>query len=321
MKSPLPPLLVMAGSQLLLKNRSIRSACQVATAAGWRTERADGSVRGAVEASLSDTAVFGDGVLVRVVNPEKQDVKLYEAWVAAPTEGICLLLDYDGEPKGNTKFGKWVGTLTPKQYRCFTLSDKPWEAAKEATKFVVDEFGRWGKTLDEDYAKAIVERSGSDLGVLSYEVMKICLLADAEGTTKIEAKHIKPCLAEIFEVAADPIIEALGEKNKKKLAQALYRLRHSAPNDPTIPISYLLAKTGQRWLKVASVSGKDPALAAQELNIHPWYFKNKLLPPARTWGVVGAAKLIQTAAAIERSVKSGHISPWNELEARLFALV
>lgn len=321
MKSPLPPLLVMAGSQLLLKNRSVRSACQVAAAAGWRTERADGSVRGAVEASLSDTAVFGDGVLVRVVNPEKQDVKLYEAWVSAPTEGICLLLDYEGDPKGNTKFGKWVGTLTPKQYRCFTLSDKPWEAAREATKFVVDEFGRWGKTLDEDYAKAIVDRSGSDLGVLSYEVMKICLLADAEGTTKIEAKHIKPCLAEIFEVAADPIIEALGEKNKKKLALALYRLRRSAPNDPTIPISYLLAKTGQRWLKVASVASKDPAIAAQELNIHPWYYKNKLLPPARTWGVAGAAKLIQTAAAIERSVKSGHLSPWNELEARLFALV
>ena len=188
-----------------------------------------------------------------------------------------------------------------------------------AAGFLIEEAKLHGMSISPALAHALVSRVGADLGMLTFEVEKMALLAAAAGVTEIGTDQIKGGMAPIAEASVAPIAEALATRNVKELSKALARVRKTTAADPTIRISRFLGSSVQRWVQAVHLENLPPAAAAAELKMNPWYFQNKILPAARRWGKEGTVRLATDLAASERALLNGAISPWTVLTARLLA--
>lgn len=317
-------LTAISGSQGLLRRRALQEAIRIQKAAGWRVEQVDGANKIELWGAMAQGGImFEDNqVLVVVSNPEKADLQLLQDHMDDGEESIVLLLHYEDDPKGNTKFGKWLKSLSPGVHRSFPAppDSKPWEAEALAIGFCVDEAKRLGKVLSEGLAKAIVTRCGSDLGVLSFELMKMCILADLDGVADLTAAQIKPVMAPLLEASLMPIIESLSVKSAVGLSRALERVRATHKGDPTMSVCGMVGKTALRWLGAVELRGRSPEEAADMLRENPWFFKNKLLSQVQSWKREEVVRLLKVIGESQRGVLSGHLSPWTGLTARLLAL-
>jgi hypothetical protein len=145
------------------------------------------------------------------------------------------------------------------------------------------------------------------------------LLADARGTAVLDKDVVKGAMASIEEASVGPIIEALAVRSRKRLSRALVRVRKTSRYDPTMRVCRFLGSSVLRWLQAAHLDALPPKAAASELGLNPWYFENKILPPARRWGKAGTIQLASDLAASERAVLNGAVNPWVVLTTRLLA--
>jgi|SaaInlLV_10m_DNA_2_1039722.scaffolds.fasta_scaffold05902_4 DNA polymerase III delta subunit len=312
-----PSLLVVSGSEVLLRRRFLKHIKATQLAAGWGVEDVDGSDSMAVRDVL-DGGMFVVGNVLGVVHtPQKMDLDLLAKHHAAKDYEVTLLLHIEGEPDGRTKFGKFVKKLG-NVHKGFPKASE-WDAPKVAAKFIHSEVKDQGMTIRPALASALVSRVGSDLGMLAFEVQKMVLLAQTAGVTAIEAEQVKGAMAPIAEAAVAPIMDALATRNRKRLSKALAQIRRTSRGDPTMRICRFLGSSVTRWVQAAHLDNLPPRAAAGELGINPWFFENKVLPPARLWGKAGTVRLAADLAASERAVLNGAVSPWTVLTARLLA--
>jgi len=315
-KDKFPPLLIISGSEGLLRRRFLASIVGAQRAEGWAIEHVDGNNLAEVRDALDGGGMFMDVRTLAVVhNPHKVSLKLLTEQVASKDYVTTLLLYLEKEPDGRTKFGKFVKTQSA-HHKAFPLPDQ-WNGPKVATAFVLDEFRVYGKTLNPDLAGALVGRAGSDLGILAFEVQKISLLA---GDAKvITSTHIKGGMSEVAEAAVGPILDALASRNPKRLSRALAKVRETHHQDPTIHICRFLGPTVVRWMQVSYLDNMPPRAAASEIGMNLWYFENKILPASKRWGQRGTVQLIADLAHSERAVLSGALNGWVVLTSRLLA--
>jgi len=312
-----PSLLVVSGSEVLLRRRFINHIRATQLAAGWGVEDVDGSDSMAVRDVL-DGGMFVVGHVLGVVHtPQKMDLDLLTKHHEATDYEVTLLLHIEGEPDGRTKFGKFVKKLG-NVHKGFPKASE-WDGPKVGATFIHSEVEGYGMTIRPALAHAVIARVGSDLGMLAFEVEKMVLLAQAAGVTAIEPEQIKGAIAPIAEAAVAPIVDALATRNQKRLSKALASIRRTSKTDPTMRICRLLGSSVTRWIQAAHLDNLPPRAAATELGINPWFFENKVLPPARLWGKAGTVRLAADLAASERAVLNGAVSPWTVLTARLLA--
>lgn len=303
-------LLLVSGSQALLRHRLVHQLVQANEAAGVRIDHVDGELPGTVGQAMSGSMFFVGKSLAVVSSPHKGDLDLYREHRKAKNPSTVLLLHYEGDPKGNTKFGKFAKELGAKAHQQFAAPDK-WKAADQAADFVVREAKeQHGKKIEERLARALVQRAGSNFGVLVFELRKMAILASAAGSDTIEAEHVKQGMAELVEVDIGLLLDAFRTRNKKALTNTLHRIRQRAPRDPTMMVCRLVGAEAQKWLQAASLKHMPPKAAAAELGLNAWYFEKKILPVAKRWGVPDLVSLISALAAGERGVLDGHNSPW-----------
>ena len=314
----LPPLLVVSGSQDLLRRRFLREVVVTQRALGW-------TVLGVNGASLSDVreAIEGDpfvpvDTLAVVINPEKVPVEVLEKHHESKDYQTTLLLHIEGDPDGRSKLGKTLKASWAAIHKSFPEPSE-WQAAKVAAEFVQAEMLRHKLTIPTSLATLLVDRSGADLGVLSFEVDKIATLTKVMGATVVDAIHLKGGMAPIAEASVFPIVDALGARNTKKLMKALTALRRTSRDDPTMRVSRLLATNVLKWLRATYLSQLPPKAAADELGVHPWVFESKILPAVQRWGQKGATQLVADLAAVERAVLNGAQDPWVILSTRLLS--
>lgn len=323
MASP-PTLFAISGSQGLLQRRAVQEAIGHQKKAGWRIDYVDGSNKSDLRAALSQGGLMFEEnqILVVVSKPEKADLDILQEQLDDGEEGIVLLLDYQDDPKGNTKFGKWLKKLPPKLHRNFPAApdSKPWEAEAQAVEFCVVEAKRLGKKLSEAMSRAIVKRCGSDFGVLSFELMKMCILADLDGVRELGSPQIKPVMAPMMEASLMPIMEALSIKQPVGVARALDRVKKTHKGDPTMAVCGMVGRTALRWLGAIELRDRDPNEAADMLRENPWFYRNKLLPQVQGWKREEVIRLLKVIGESQRAVLSGHVAPWTGLTARLLAL-
>jgi len=314
--SKFPPLLILSGSQTILRLRFIKHMTATQEADGWSVEQVDGADPMAVRDVLDGAGMLVASKTLAVVrNPHKVSLEILDKQCLVQDYDTTLLLHIEGEPDGRTKFGKWV-KAHKKVHKGFPKPTE-WDAPKVAAVFVVDEVKAYGMTIRPSLADALIGRVGSDLGMLSFEVEKMSLLATANGTKIIEAAEVKGAMAPIAGASVSPIVDALAARNRKRLARALTRFRKRSGADPTMRICGLLRKMVLRWLEAVYLDALPPAAAAKELGMNPWYFKNKILPAAKRWGKAGTVKVARGIATSERAVLNGAISPWTLLTATL----
>lgn len=311
-----PSLLILSGSQTILRLRFFRHMISTQEAEGWVIDYVDGVSPTAVRDVLDGGGLFMASKTLAVVNnPHKVALEVLDKHLGAKDYDTTLLLYIEGEPDGRTKFGKWVKAHS-KIHKAFPEPTE-WKAPEVAAQFVSDEVKRYGMTIQPSLAIALVSRGGADLGMLSFEVQKMAMLAMAHGTKVIDMAEVKGAMAPIAAASVAPIVEALAKRNRKKLSRALVRLRKTTGADPTMRICGLLRTNVLRWISAVYLDNLPPAAAAAELGLNKWYFENKILPPAQRWGKAGTVRLARGIALAERAVLNGAVSPWTLLTAQL----
>jgi len=319
-----PNILIVTGDEDFIRRRTVREIVAAKAADGWRTDQVDGADSAQLDAVLGSGGMFlqvSKRSLVVVENPEKADLEIYKAHADDEETDIILLLHYEGNPAGNTKFGKWVATQKANVKECKTPAKK-WEIPEKYAAFCVQEAKKRGLTLDGGLAGAIVERAGANLGVLSFEILKLVMLAQAEGVTVITPDNVKASLAVLLEAEVQPVIVALSGRNQKRLSTTLERLRQTTRDDATIPVCRSLSSSVLRWFSVADLreQGKSPDEAALLLGQNPWFYRNKLLPQVSRWSRRDLLELFRALAISERKALSGAVNPWVGLVGRLLSV-
>jgi DNA polymerase III delta subunit len=318
-----PGVLIVTGDEEFLCRRTVQDIVSTKGAEGWKIERADGAVAGQLDAVLDGSGFVllssAPRVLVVVENPDKIDPQTYKDHLADP--GLTtLLLHYDGIPAATSRFGKFVAEQKAIHKEC--KAPKRWEAEAFASDFVVKEAKRQGLSLEPALAGAVVERAGSDLGVLSFEVLKFKMLAQATGVTDVTPDLVGQSLAQLTEAEVQPVVEAVSQRNVRRLCQVLDRLYRTSKSDSTVMVCRVLGSAVMQWISIVDLrtKGKSPDESAALLGVHPWVYKNKLLPQASGWNLRELTGLLQALACSERAVFSGAVHPWQGLVGRLVSL-
>lgn len=311
-----PPLTIVSGSQTLLRRRFLLNVVETQRAAGWKILEVDATVPGAVQEAL-DGDMFNPALCLAVVSsPEKIPLEMLERHHGSKDYLTTLLLHIEGEPDGRSKFGKAVKGVWSSVHKNFP-EPSDWQASKVAVEFVQAEALRLGLVFPVPLATVLVERSGTDLGVLAFEVMKIGVLANLAGVKEIDVGHVKGGMAPIAEASAFPIADALQGRNAKKLLKAMVTLRRTSRDDPTMRVSRLLASSITKWLQASYLTDMPAKAVAEELGVHPWVYESKIAPAVQRWGLSGTVALLSDLAAAERAVLSGAQDPWVVLTTRL----
>lgn len=322
MKAKQPAVTAITGEEHVLRRREITRILTHMKGRGWVVEEADGLVPGSLEEALTPDP-FADRsppIIALVTNPEKLHIDVLTRYVEDPPADTALLLDYDGIPKGNTKFGKFCEALG-KNHRSYE-KPKAYQAAERARDFLLAEVSVRGLTLNPKLADAIVTSCGSDLGVLTFEALKLCTLAEAEGQKEVTVEHAKGATARIAQGRVDTIKDALLSRNRISVARALTRVKESHGKDMTMPVTRFLQKDVLLWVAAADLVARNtpPDDIAVELSLHPWFLKNKVLPALRNWTVADLVRIPAALAAAERAVLTGAVKPWVVLSARLLEI-
>lgn len=315
--------LIVVGNEEFLCRRFIQEVIDTKSPEGWDVRHVDAGQEGA----LSDVLETSDGIfvgsqktLVIVTNPHKVDVGVYESHLEDKDSQTVLLLHYDGLPKGNTKFGKFVAAH-PKLVKEMK-APKPWEAEEAAVSFCIREAAKVHKIqMESAAAQLLAEYGGLNLGILSYEILKMATLAKAEGVSTITRQFAMRTLAMVAQVQLQPTVRALSERNSKKLVRALQRFQKSMKGDATILVCRTLGKEAQTWLAATSLreKGKSPEEIAGMLGLHPYVVKTKLLPQISLWTRSDLIQVLRALAQSERAVVTGAVSPWIGLVGRLIS--
>ena len=314
------PVFAVSGSNDFIRFRSLNRLVEQHQKNGWKIDRINGTLSSTLRTSLSQGSMdfmVDSPILIVVDQAEKADLPLLESHAKDLGSDIVVLLHYEGDPKDNTKFGKFLKDLG-KQHRNYP-SPKDWDADKEAVEFVISEFVSRGKTIAPNLAASFVARLGSDLGFLYWEILKISMLADADDLSEIDAIRIKGGIAPLTELAIQPIIEAVARRNAKALAIHLGRLKKTTKDDQTIRLCRVLFDGATKWLAAAEYKnrGFSEDDAAKDMGLNPWFWKNKVLPLAVSWTCKDAARLVEKLGNAERAVLAGEINPWAKLVAGL----
>ena len=332
-----PLVCAISGSQDFLQRRQVASTIELQRKQGWRVQVVEGSdAVGLNTAVLQGGGMFEDETskLVVVRNPEKSDLSVLEQHLTNKTSHVMVLLDIVGEPKANSRFGKFVAGLGPKAHVTYPVPEKKWEAASIAAKFCTAEAQRYGKTLADDIAEVLVKRCGTNYGFLAFEIQKYAILAEARGQDKIRAEELRDAMATLGEVSLDGVKEALAAKNAKRLASALERVRKGS-KDPVMGLCGFLdalilgRKSDSRndkpsvgWihLSVLVSQGKGFEQIAAHTGLNPWFCQKQLLPEVKAWSPKDLIQLLQAVSATRRGVLTGQSDPWTGLVARLLYL-
>jgi DNA polymerase III delta subunit len=309
----------ISGDEHLFRRREVAEAVEIQQKAGWEVDIIDGSLPGAIPAALGQGGLFGDDnkMVIVVRNAGKSDLKVIKEHAAEGDPELVLLLDVEGKPKGNTKFGRFLKDLG-KAHREF---NKPaeWKLEEYATEFCMREMGTYDKILDRDKALLLVQYSGTDLGTLSYEVLKIAMLMGPGDPTKVEVAHLKGAIAPLAETPVEQVKQAVMMRNRLLVVNALRRVRKTSKTDPTIMVTRTLGAVLFSWLELASYveQGMSSDEIADVTGQNAWYVKNKVLPRIRNWTVGDLKKAICSVAYAERAVFKGLLDPWTLLTVGL----
>lgn len=318
-----PPVVVLSGSHDYLRHREVRAAVTMADLSGRSVEYVEGTDREELSRTLSSTGVFfQEDVLVVVNNPEKIDAELVLRHHEKGSNSSVLLLHHKGAIKANTNLDKVCKGL-PSRFVAKFEKPKPWEEAEHAAQFCVNEARKLKVKIDEPLAMAIVQNTSTDLGILTFELRKLGYFLGSRGETEITPAHIKQTLASFSELGPKPVITALEKRDLSATSRALANMRRTHVGHlggATLLACAWIGRSAASWLHVAHLNNESYKLSEISLRtgVHEFMLRKTFLPVARRWGQGRLISLVKLVSRVERSVKSGHLNPWVELECALF---
>lgn len=314
-------MVVVSGSHDFLVRREIQKAVAAANATGRKVAHLDASL-GEVEDFLSGSLFFQEPTTAVVSNPEKLSPSVLEAHVKDKKSLTSLVLVYPKDFTLKSEFGELLEPV-PKKHRLAFKQPAPYKLEEQAVAFVSSEVERWGKTITPALASSLVQKVGTDLGVLSYEVMKAVLYANALGQGELLPDIVRGTLSSIGGADLPRLMEALGAGSLKATTRCLVQIREASAQDPTLQVTAWVGNTATQWLHISDLLSRDAdeQEIASRVGVHPYILKKSLLAPAKRWGSSRLVSLVRSVAGVERAVRSGYVSPWTQLEVVLLSAV
>lgn len=321
-----PSVVVLSGDEDFLRVRELREAVAVSDETGRSVEYVEGVNRDEISRVLSSTGVFfQEDVLLVVERPEPVDPGLLIRHHESESSSVCVVLHQEGKIKPGTGLAEVADALPPRLVAKFD-KPKPWEVVDRAVDFCVEQARRREVKLPEPLARAIVQNVGADLGMLTFEVEKIARYLGSEGIAEATPGHVKKVLGAFSQLGPKPVVEALERRDSKQTGNALANMRRTHAGNlsgATLRACAFVSRAAIGWLHVAALLGEgaDAEEIASRVSAHPFVVRRNLLPVARRWGEGRLVSLLKSIARVERSVRSGHVHPWVELECALLGAV
>jgi DNA polymerase III delta subunit len=318
-----PPVVILSGDHDYLRQREVREAVNVADRCGRSVEYLKGTDRGEISRLLSSTGMFfEEEVLVVVDDPENIDADLVIKHHESGDNDTVLVLHQKGAIKAKTNLAKVVKAL-PDRFVAKFEKPKPWEAAEHAANYCSNEARKLGIRLDVPLAMAIVQHAGSDLGVLSFEARKLAFLLGSTGEKEVKGSHVKKTIASFSELGPKPVVEALEKRDLAATSNALINMRRTHAGNvggATLLACAWIGRSATTWLQVSALLQEGYKLGeiSSRTGLHEFVLRKTHLPVSRRWGKGRLTSLVKSIAKVERAVRSGHVSPWIELECALF---
>lgn len=321
-KNP-PPVVILSGTEEFLRVREFREAITVADTTGRSVEYVKGTDSDEIVRIISSAGIFfQEEVLIVVEEPEDIDVDVLLNHHESGSGSVCVLLHCEGSIKAKTNLGKLANEL-PKRFVARFEKPKPWDLEEHARSFCVAEAARRKLTMSPQLAAALVQHAGTDLGVLSFEILKLELLLEPQGGGEISSSHLKSVIAAFTELGPKPVVEALEVRDIRAVGVGLANMRRTHAGDLSGAVMQLCGFIGQvatTWLHVAELlkTGSSPDEISSRVGQHVFVLRKTSIPAARKWGEAKLISLLKSVARVQRAVKGGHLHPWVELEAALF---
>ena len=308
-----PSVVVVGGTEAYLRDREIRKAVLAAVSTGRDVVECGPSDADPMQA-VSYAGTFGMPTLV-IVSASQLKVEDVEKHVAAKKSPVTLLLKVDGELDE-----KKVPSIAPVHGANRIAFSKPKTRkaqTKAAVKFARKEADSRMQSKDVfplRLAEALVNTVGTDLGVVSNEVLKVASLARARGVSPITVDLLKATLHRPSGVDLTRVRKALVAMDPVAMMKALDRLKGGVNGDPVMLLLRAKGAPGKQallWLQICSLLSQEATSEeiSHRLKIPSWAVKGEIAA-AKRWGSSRLSKLVVSLSEVERGALSGAPSPW-----------
>lgn len=269
-RSPLRPYYLLHGEEGFLVARALGVLRVRLIPEGrpgtWRTLWADdeGARLAAALEDLASPPLFGGPQVLIIRQAEalrEDDQAMLLATLERPMGGGCLVLVARVADQRRRLFAACVRAGAA--YAFVPLPDP-----RAAVPWVVRLARESGTEIAAAAAEELVERSGTDLGVLAGEVEKLALAAGPGR--RIEPAHVRAVVAPVRAYQVEEMTDRLARRDLAGAALALRRLL--AGGEPPIRLVAFLAANLRRALHVAELkeAGRADDAIARELGMPPW---------------------------------------------------
>lgn len=229
-------------------------------------------------------------------------------------DGI-LVVDVDGDLPAKSPWSKkkesvsWVETPSP----------KPWERKQLAQEFVRDEAMKRYLILKEAFGNSLVAISGTDLGVLSFELDKLSTYLQELGEQEVQPKHLAQIRGGFVETGTEELVWGVGQRKPDHVTQSLTLIERTMGTGSSVVMRVIgiLAYNLRIWLSCKSLCGGEPNALGARLGLHPFVLKKQHFPHASQWSEKGLLELLHALAKVQLGIRRGHISPFLRLHSTL----
>jgi DNA polymerase III delta subunit len=260
---------------------------------------------GVLEDVFSSGLFDVDPVLVVVHNPTK--VKGLKDYLS-DTRGYEVLAVH-----GNDRLPKLLGGHPYQE-----LNEPKYDDQKVtwAADFLHNYIKRMGKKIDPKLCIAVVQKSGTDVGVLRWEAHKyVMAVGDSE---EIPAKIIAGLYSELSDRYSSDLVNSVASCDPKFFLKVCARMEKSSSKDLTMSVcNGLLFYKMREWVDVAVRLDAKESLddIAHDLGVNPWKLTNILVPQIKSMGLVRIRKLLRALYEAEDAVLRGSRGSWEKLKS------
>lgn len=307
------PVVVLSGSDKFLLHRELEKA----KTAARKYQRAifDLSVSD-LEDTINSQGFFGTPSLL-LVSSDKLDTAP-EFLLQHRDKEQAVVVYHEGDVTATSLAG-WVKKNLPNVTALDFVQPKPWELDDKASEFLIKEMKSLGCVMPEALAKGVIERVGTDYGMLSFEARKYSLYMKTLGVSECKPEHVVGLMASFGPGDYRSLISALEAHSLAKVLKAVQDLMNSPIADRgVISLARTVSSTAVSWLMVSSLL--DRGLSEQEiaarLEMKPFRV-SKIVPIVRRWKTNGLVSLIRGMAKADKSQRFGEMSPWTVLQVEL----
>ena len=316
-----PPVMMVSGDDYFLRRRAVRHHVMQAHKNGYEVVHAGSD--GEVIDTISMGSTFGQPTLI-IVGPKDLTVETVEALIADAPPKVSILIEVVGTL--NEKKMPSTALVHGAYQIAFDLPVKRKLVATRAAKFAAHEadslFNAKG-TLNEKLAQAVVRAVGTDLGTISFEILKAVALVKSRGEAPvITVGVLRTTLRASAAADMQPLRDALAFADEIGSAKALDKIHKKSVSDPTMLL--LRARGGPadlayQWLRCSLMleRGFDAPAIASSIGAPEWAVDREIIPAAKRWGKENLMNLVRDLAHADRGVLHGVPSPWVACETAL----